>query len=396
MSRLRSKAVDVKISGAAERRNWNPDPKSVHYKIYSWWLRSSGRYIENENFCHYWRVVAIWAPLRWIRKPALVMLGLAILALIVWLTVMFTSTVLSFVAVVIGWLAAVVYIQFSAKTGAHLVYEFKEQEHGELEWPWLSEKSDTAKALVVLATSPLLIVAGAFLLVVGSLVSVLIFAHEDHDIYRRFGRWLFGAQFSRNRWLSWVRPWLAAPLALLVLSWWFVWPRVLLAIAFCGVLVVGAMVLVAYSVDMRRERRAEQAELEKQRAIEARKRVMDSFLKELFAAHHPEWAGNEGRYAQWRQRYDRFCWEMFRAHAHDVGIDDHLRWAPENFRRSYMRRYRELYSHIGMLSSPVVKQRPQRVRRFFRGAGDLFSLLWSVILVKKWKICPRVELPSAR
>lgn len=74
MSNLREKARAVKAAGEAERGNFNPTgaPK----RMYDYWLdrTDSKRGVDirlglrKENFCHFWRVVAIWGPLMWLGK----------------------------------------------------------------------------------------------------------------------------------------------------------------------------------------------------------------------------------------------------------------------------------------------------------------------------------------
>lgn len=67
---FRDKAREVKEAGVAERGNFAPS--GVPLRIYKWWLKESSskraRAIKygsrKENFCHFWRVVALWAPLR--------------------------------------------------------------------------------------------------------------------------------------------------------------------------------------------------------------------------------------------------------------------------------------------------------------------------------------------
>jgi magnesium-transporting ATPase (P-type) len=67
---LRDKAREVKEAGVAERGNFTPD--GVPLRVYKWWLEQSkskrASAIRNgtrkENFCHFWRVVLVWAPLR--------------------------------------------------------------------------------------------------------------------------------------------------------------------------------------------------------------------------------------------------------------------------------------------------------------------------------------------
>jgi hypothetical protein len=69
---LRDKAREVKEAGVAERGNFAPH--GVPKRIYQWWLAKSDskkaraiRYGDRkENFCHFWRVVLFWAPLRFV------------------------------------------------------------------------------------------------------------------------------------------------------------------------------------------------------------------------------------------------------------------------------------------------------------------------------------------
>ena len=41
------------------------------------------------------------------------------------------------------------------------------------------------------------------------------------------------------------------------------------------------------------------------------------------------------------------------------------------------------------------KKEPGRLKKFFAGLGDFFVLAANVVRVKKWKICPLVEVPRA-
>lgn len=57
------KKTAVLEKGKAERNRFNPDPESAHFKAYKYFLKNGGTQPVQENFCHYWRVVLIWAPL---------------------------------------------------------------------------------------------------------------------------------------------------------------------------------------------------------------------------------------------------------------------------------------------------------------------------------------------
>lgn len=74
MSSLREKASEIKSAAEAERGNF--EPTGVPLRLYKYWLGESNskraRSIRaggmKENFCHFWRVVALWAPLMWLRR----------------------------------------------------------------------------------------------------------------------------------------------------------------------------------------------------------------------------------------------------------------------------------------------------------------------------------------
>ena len=74
MSNIREKAREIKAAGEAERGNFTPT--GVPKRMYNYWLdnsnsRKAGRIqrgMERENFCHFWRVVAIWAPLMFLGR----------------------------------------------------------------------------------------------------------------------------------------------------------------------------------------------------------------------------------------------------------------------------------------------------------------------------------------
>lgn len=76
MSIFRSKASEVIARGEAERGNF--EPTGVPKRMYMYWLANTtslhGKSVRKgrrkENFCHFWRVVAIWAPLMFLKEKA--------------------------------------------------------------------------------------------------------------------------------------------------------------------------------------------------------------------------------------------------------------------------------------------------------------------------------------
>lgn len=68
MSNLRDKAKAVYAEGVDQRGEFTPT--GVPLKVYKYWAERAKKPPVRENFCHFWRVVAIWAPLMWVRKTA--------------------------------------------------------------------------------------------------------------------------------------------------------------------------------------------------------------------------------------------------------------------------------------------------------------------------------------
>lgn len=63
---IRDKNKQVLEKGEADRATFQPAVDSAPLRAYQYWLNSTGREPFRENFCHFWRVVLIWAPLAWL------------------------------------------------------------------------------------------------------------------------------------------------------------------------------------------------------------------------------------------------------------------------------------------------------------------------------------------
>lgn len=76
MSKFRNKAAEIKAAGEAQRGNF--EPTGAPKRLYDYWLAESDskkaeairKGTRKENFCHFWRVVAIWAPLQFLKNKA--------------------------------------------------------------------------------------------------------------------------------------------------------------------------------------------------------------------------------------------------------------------------------------------------------------------------------------
>lgn len=64
---LSSKTEQIVKQGRHERGRYDPEPGSVPYRLYQDYVRRGGYVPDQENFCHFWRVVVFWAPAMWLR-----------------------------------------------------------------------------------------------------------------------------------------------------------------------------------------------------------------------------------------------------------------------------------------------------------------------------------------
>lgn len=81
MSKFRDRAREIKAAGEAERGNFTPT--GVPLRTYNYWLENSESNKaalirlggQKENFCHFWRVVVLWAPLLFLFNKSVVLAG---------------------------------------------------------------------------------------------------------------------------------------------------------------------------------------------------------------------------------------------------------------------------------------------------------------------------------
>lgn len=68
MSRIGKVTEDIMQHGREKRGTWQPRVDGAPLRSYLWWRKETGNYRSMENFCHFWRVVLIWAPLLRLRR----------------------------------------------------------------------------------------------------------------------------------------------------------------------------------------------------------------------------------------------------------------------------------------------------------------------------------------
>jgi hypothetical protein len=392
MSQLRQRAIRAKEQGNLERRNWNPSPDSAHYKVYRWWQRQSDKWTAQENFCHYWRVIFIWAPLRWLVKPMLWLLGVTIVAMAVLGIAKYGETALQGLLMGVALLASAAYLYLGFKVAGQLLYKLNDSEFRDYGWPWLDRKNHTIFGLMMVAFLPVSIAIAILLLTLSAIIAVLSGLHEDYDLYARINSWFVDARPGNSKWVSWIRPWLIFPAILVVSSFFSEGALVLLMILLFIAAIFGVIFLAAYVTDTRREReRAHEERL----LHEARMARINLVLESLYYLLHPE-RQNLTSYRLWRERYDqhlRRYWDV--REAYDLNIDWHLRFATKRLakRPEIAEALRLFQEQMRELSVTPPAPEPSRFKQFWRSVGDFLALIWSEILRRKWKICPRVVLP---
>lgn len=71
MSHIGKKTESILEKGKRSRETWSPRLGGAPMRHYVWWREQTGKYRSQENFCHFWRVVLIWAPMLRLRQLTL-------------------------------------------------------------------------------------------------------------------------------------------------------------------------------------------------------------------------------------------------------------------------------------------------------------------------------------
>jgi hypothetical protein len=400
MSRARQLASKVRTKGEAARGTWKPDPTGATFKRYQYWLEVTGAEIPRENLCHYWRVVVIWVTWhrhgRTIKRALLGLLGLAVLALLVWLFVLWTDVMSGLVIGLVGFL----YLVSGVFVGSQVLAEVLEDEGFDTKEPW-SDWTTSMKALATLLTLPVLIVCGVFLLVVVTLLVFFMSLHEDYDLYGKIGRWLAQTKPGEHKLVAWLRPWELSPLALVLFATQWAWAQVFLIVVGAFAVLFGIVIGLAFLSDMHKEKKRR---LRDERYERIRRNEIDTLLSDIFSALHPQSAHYEAAYRKWRMRYHDWCLQKGLDDEYDAGVPWHL---DKLSRKAYWR-----YNDIVRRRIDAMMARPDEVPyqpgAFVRFIGwstnhawdfveaciDFLSLFWAWLVARKWRICPWVELPD--
>lgn len=377
--------------GTYEARGW---PRRVH----TWWATQTNRSTTRENFCHYWRVVFIWAPLLRLR------LGLKRLAsfALVWVLA---------VAIVVGALvfAGVVYRDVAAVAILGLAYAVwglvvgilvatmlagsngSSKDEREPWWMWLA-------ILIGLPAAPIGFIA--------------YFAGKVLSSYgaRRFYRWCVDARLIRGRISPLHAAWLlvyGGGIAACLLVGWLTSALLLVIIPVAIWLIRFAVSRLGESIERNRANRRLAVEISNKAQAITR---LEPLFKTLYSTIRPTRSDNDDKYHQWQQRLIKHVesrkgfdvWQGDPSSVYYAFIDampDLRSSAADNSLYACMRRMEGEQRELAAVQSAqrevariAAKNRP--LRMFFVGVGDATVLAAQYIRVKKWKICPVMEFPD--
>lgn len=409
MALLRKKRAEVMEQGRLKRGNWEIDPSAAHYKNYVWWLRNGGNRPVTENFCHYWRVVALWVPLQKLklrlktdgaRRTIKVLISLLVIAFVAVIATLFTNEALG---VLIG-AVIVLYLVYSFKVTCFVYETVFDDESSSWSWQWLKGKHLSVVILCAALSLPMLIVVGVLL---GILFVLYELFHE-----REVHRWLIDTNVRGIWWLTPLTITVVTALVYLLTTAWLLpvpeglaqLSRDLLAIV--GVLlgivsVVFALAFMLVGVEERRKKNAHKAEAARARAVRCEN---DDLLHSLFAILHPGESGDEERFEEWTRDFvsETHFWDLsdlYRSTPYVI-----IESLPEEWFVKLLEYYGlddldGLYDKYYPSTTARTASRPQRPRkRPISGAtktiADFLRLLWAYMVTKKWKICPIVTLPE--
>lgn len=325
----------MRKAGAARRSIRTPNRTSPSWRRYQWWVAETGYIAKQENFCHYWRVALILAPLRKLAlmlarlvQPTLISCGLLATATCGYGVYRFFENPAGFwhklggvvlILVGIGW------VFVGAVAGVLVSVEFIPDPTAPPAQPW-PRKEKVQLTTAALVTLPVCLVVSLLM----ALIAGLAWAH-DKRIASRSVVWLLTARTKRIKGLGWFRPAYLLPAALVGLSFEYHWARKFLyTVLFVCAFVVLA-VLGGYLSDKHKERRIAFAETQQ-----------DSFKDE------PPVYPQVTYYTPPRQSWLR-------------------------------RRTRAVGGRLLDVGEVVT---------------DFLALFWTALVVQKWGICPIMELPQ--
>lgn len=296
---FRDKARSIREQGAAERGNYSPAQNSIPLRMYQFWANLRPQKVPTrENFCHYWRVVLIWAPLWfllnkfvWFVSPKAGLVTVCAAAIVVAVYLLSLGGTLAFQLLL--FVAACVYVALGLVLGVIAASTRNAYDPFTEEFGW--------KPLLYFITA---LPAYALTVVIDVAIKKV-----SKSTWRSIGRAVGRAIFVL---------FVAVAAACLI---FMVATQLLYFLLALGLVVAGAFILLVLS-------------------------FLADFLKQKHRAS-----------VQARTTYETVDW--------------------------------------GYYETQVAVVEPSRVAKFFMAIGDFINLAFQVVRVKKWKICPIVEIPKS-
>lgn len=376
----------------ADARRGTFTPTGVPYDIYRWWRQRTTRDIVRENFCHYWRVVLIWAPLMAVRKGITHAFGY--LSVKIGAVVAGVLAVLGFLYMApiywdVVWVVLIALYGVASLVVVLLIFASSLEELRELYQHGSAGERLTLWVISVVLLPAILLAT----LIKATYCGPVMYLQEWLERTR-----VLGGSLSLGQALALL---IASVLALggigvsIATGWW---PLVLAVVAGLAVFVLLGMAIArtARSVVRWMDRRAEEEKREENRSYLA---MFEPLLWEIFVDQHPERAAlgdkeNNPFYQTWRRRYVAYQERKNQLIWHDVytiGLSRLNTWSWSSQLTS------RAYDVLNVLRQEAPVRPPSAFRRriaaVLRVVRDFAVLVGQIIRVNKWKICPIVELP---
>jgi hypothetical protein len=259
-------------------------------------------------------------------------------------------------------------------------------------YEWLEDKNYGVYALLCLAFLPVLVLAAVASLVLFAIGGIIVAPFQHYKIHKRIAGWHVGSY-------TWLNPFTALAV---VAALGFVYFALhgnqfsigLVVIVLAFVLLVGLVMLMSWLADVYKRYRKVKREEQNQALV---RQGIDFFIRFRFEVQHPEWVGDEAKFAAWRVRYERYFNRRFgdlynidNAYFHTMYVSDELYtrypWLFNYRDRPYMVVPRNV-DH----ERSAAKVGPSKFDNFI----EFCSFIWSVVLTRKWRICPLIDEPVA-
>lgn len=350
------------VKGAADLPSW-----AVRW--YQWWSKETNTRVRQENFCHFYRVVFIWAPLLYLRKRTTtwVMIGLAYIAIAIGLLVGTTGVWQG-----IGITMATIYGAAGLIAGTCLYMSHVNK--------WKLERTDKVMLLLLV-------------LAIGNIVAGFILAAIVHGLVK-VATWVINKlePYWDAIFIGWIGILCVSLIGLLIFGLislvasqgWLV----TLGVVALVVAVIGAIIGIVALSESRwyEERKRLRRRARDHRADLAAKQTLEPALRWLFSERCPDDADDETAYQAWLSEFEA---ELTRWYSWSSLLGDIRHGFPYDDIMSYGESQAMAEVLIGHRAKTASKK-PARLT--ISDAGQFFGLLWAYIRTLKWKTCAKVDL----